>query len=94
MLETAIWGTYYNVQINLSDVKDEEFKKKVQIIEPDRQTFESKIEIIFLFICLNACFGCPKEPSHFEHPQHVVWMRNKKFKWCFADGPIMAHFKW
>ena len=30
MLETAVWGTYYNVQINLSDVKDEEFKKKVR----------------------------------------------------------------
>lgn len=29
MLETAVWGTYYNVQINLQDVKDEEFKKKV-----------------------------------------------------------------
>ena len=31
MLETAVWGTYYNVQINLQDVKDEEFKKKVRI---------------------------------------------------------------
>ena len=39
MLETAIWGTYYNVQINLSDVKDEEFKKKVQIIEPAYEQF-------------------------------------------------------
>lgn len=29
MLETAVWGTYYNVQINLGDVKDEEFRKKV-----------------------------------------------------------------
>ena len=28
------------------------------------------------------CFGCSKEPSHwdgsFEHPQHMFWLRNKK----------------
>ena len=53
MLETAIWGTYYNVQINLSDVKDEEFKKKVLSVEPIKQSFVLKIEIIFLFISLN-----------------------------------------
>ncbi|XP_053374675.1 formimidoyltransferase-cyclodeaminase-like [Mercenaria mercenaria] len=29
MLETAVWGAYYNVKTNLDDVKDEEFKKKV-----------------------------------------------------------------
>lgn len=26
MLETAVWGTYYNVTTNLSDLKDQEFK--------------------------------------------------------------------
>ena len=41
-----------------------------------------KIEIIFLSISLNICFGCSKEPSHrdcsFEYPQHMFWLRNKK----------------
>ena len=35
MLETAVWGTYYNVQINLGDVKDEDFKKKVKHVYQD-----------------------------------------------------------
>lgn len=30
MLETAVWGTYYNVTTNLSDLKDQEFKTQVQ----------------------------------------------------------------
>ena len=38
--------------------------------------------IIFLFISLNMCLGCSKEPSHrdgsFEYPQHMFWLRNKK----------------
>ena len=42
-----------------------------------------KIVIIFLSISLNMCFGCSKEPSHsdgsFECPQHMFWLRNKKF---------------
>lgn len=29
-LETAVWGTYYNVQTNLSDLKDEEAKTKIK----------------------------------------------------------------
>ena len=33
-------------------------------------------------ISLNNCFGCSKEPSHwdgsFEYPQHMFWLRNKK----------------
>ena len=41
-----------------------------------------KIAIISLSICLNICFGCSKEPSHwdgsFEYPQHIFWLRNKK----------------
>ena len=41
-----------------------------------------KILIIFLPINLNICFGCTKEPSHwdgsFEYPQHMFWMRNKE----------------
>ena len=35
-----------------------------------------------LSISLNMCFWCSKEPSHldgsFEHPQHMLWMGNKK----------------
>ena len=41
-----------------------------------------KIVIIFLYISLNICFWCSKEPSHrdrsFEYPQHMFWLRNKK----------------
>lgn len=29
-LETAIWGTYYNIKTNLTDVKDQEVKSKVE----------------------------------------------------------------
>ena len=43
-----------------------------------------KIEIIFLSISLNMCYGCLKEPSHrdgsFEYPQNMFWLRNKKKK--------------
>ena len=41
-----------------------------------------KIEINFLSISLNMCFGCSKAPSHrdgsFEYAQHLFWLRNKK----------------
>ena len=44
--------------------------------------FYHKIINIFLSISLNMCFGCSKEPSHwdgsFEYPQHMFWLRNKK----------------
>jgi len=29
-LETGVWGAYYNVKINLNDLKDEEFKKQTE----------------------------------------------------------------
>ena len=36
----------------------------------------------YLPISFNICFGCSKEPSHwdgsFEYPQHMFWLRNKK----------------
>ena len=39
--------------------------------------------IIFLFISLNMCFECSKEPSHrdgsFGYPQQLFWVRNKKY---------------
>ena len=38
----------------------------------------SRNAIIFLFMDSYMCFGCSKEPSHwdgsFEHPQHMFWM--------------------
>ena len=41
-----------------------------------------KIVNFFLPINLNICFGCSKEPSHwdgsFEYQQHMLWLRNKK----------------
>ena len=46
------------------------------------KNFEHKNVIIFLSIGLNLCFGCSKEPSHwdgsFEYPPHMLWLRNKK----------------
>ena len=46
--------------------------------------FPRKIVNIFLPINFNICFGCSKEPSHwdgsFKYPQHMFWLRNKKIK--------------
>ena len=43
----------------------------------------NKILNISLFVRVNICFGCTKEPSRqdgsFEYPQHMFWLRNKKF---------------
>ena len=48
--------------------------------------FQRKNVNIFLPIILSICFGCSKEPSHwdgsFEHPQHMFWLRNKKIIFC------------
>ena len=44
--------------------------------------------IIFLSVVLKMCFGCSKEPSHwdgsFEYSQHMIWLRSKKisFRLC------------
>ena len=52
------------------------------IISLDKHFFEWYIVNIFLSISLNICFGCSKEPSHwdgsFECPQYMFWLRNKK----------------
>ena len=55
---------------------------------------QRKIVNIFLPTNFNKCFGCSKEPSHwdvsfkypkhFEYPQHMFWLRNKKFKFRYA----------
>ena len=48
----------------------------------NKEFYERKCVIIFSPINLNMCFGCSKEPSHwdgsFEYPQHMFWMRNKE----------------
>ena len=31
-LETAVWGAYYNVKINMNDVTDETFQKEVRAV--------------------------------------------------------------
>ena len=45
--------------------------------------FQRTVVIIFLPISFNICFGCSKELFYedgtFEHPQHMFWLRNKKF---------------
>ena len=41
---------------------------------------------------LNICFGCLKEPSHwdgsFEYPQHMFCLRNKKINLAFGKACI------
>ena len=57
-----------------------------------------KIEFISLPINLKMCFGCSKEPSHwdgsFEYPQHMFWLWKKKrnfFLYTFW-GPVYCDF--
>ena len=64
------------------------------LIGPVKQIFCHKIAIIYLSISLNMCFGCSKEPSHwdgsFQYPLHMFWFRNKKnnFQLCTLNwGP-------
>ena len=53
--------------------------------------FEHKIVNVFLPICFNICIGCSIEPSDwdgsFENPQHMFWLRNKKFFFRYAFLP-------
>ena len=58
-------------------------KYNLNLIGQDKQKNEHKHKIvnIFLRISFNICFGCSKEPSHwdgsFEYPQHMFYLRNK-----------------
>ena len=49
----------------------------------DKPNFEHKIVNIFSLISFNMCFGCSKEPSHwdssFEYQQHIFGWVIKKF---------------
>ena len=53
----------------------------------DKQNFQRINVNIFLPMGFNICFGCSKEPSHwddsFQYPQHMSWLRNKKIKFSF-----------
>ena len=54
----------------------------------DKQICERNIVNNFLPICFNICFGCSKEPSHwdgsFEYPQNMFWLRNKKINFLVS----------
>ena len=56
--------------------------------------FERKIVNILFSISLNICFGCSKEPSHWDgsfenyYPQHMFWFRNKKNIFRYALGKV------
>ena len=75
MLETLPWAFKVCIYAKLPKSHDR---------PSDKQKFWRKIVIIFLSISSNVCFGCSKEPSHwdrsFEHLKHMYWLRNKKMK--------------
>ena len=62
---------------------------------PVKQIFLALNCNYYLTHSLNICFGCPKEPSHrdgsFEYPQHMFWLRNKKYNFLLHTliwGPV------
>ena len=61
----------------------------------NKQTFSHKILYMFLPIIFNMCFGCSKEPSHwdgsFEYPQRMFWLRNKKINFLLhtLNDPLL-----
>ena len=52
------------------------------------KTNQDKIAIIILYICLNMCFGCTKEPSYrdgsFECSQQRFWLEIRKIMFSYA----------
>ena len=52
------------------------------------KNFQRKIVNIFLPINFNICFGCSKEPSHwdgsFGYPQHMFWLKIRKLFFCYT----------
>lgn len=54
MLETAVWGTYYNVTTNLSDLKDQEFKTQASTMF---ENINNKISMSDIFTRW-TCFVC------------------------------------
>ena len=55
----------------------------------DKHFFQHKVVNIFLTISFIICFGCSKEPSHwdgsFEYPKHMFWLRNKKISFSLRE---------
>ena len=49
-----------------------------------------------LFSYPEICFGCSKEPSHwdgsFVYPQHMFWLKNKKY--TFQLGTFIWRSYW
>ena len=56
--------------------------------------FQHKIVNIFLPIIFSIFFRFSKETSHrdgsFEYPQHMFWLRNKKFTFLVTKGPYSS----
>ena len=54
------------------------------------KNFQCKSVDMFLPIFFIICFGCSKEPSHwdgsFKYPQHMFWLRNKVFNKIWASA--------
>ena len=65
-------------QLKVWDIRD----SSTGIVDNIKSSFEQKNVNIFLSVNFNICFGCSKEPSHwdgyFEYPQHMFWLWNKK----------------
>ena len=63
------------------DSEEEEDSEENEEAEEGNKKIQHKIVNIFLSIIFSICFGCSKEPSHwdgsFEYPQHIFWLRNK-----------------
>ena len=61
--------------------EDRNIRLRCKFIGPVKHKNQSKIVISFLSISLNMCFGCSKEPSHwdgsFECLKHMFWWRNE-----------------
>ena len=70
------------IEKNLQTTKKHTKLPSMQRVKHYIQKFQCKIVNIFLPIIFSICFGCSKEPSHwdgsFEYPQHIFWLRNKK----------------
>ena len=63
LFETCLYPQYLDTSL----------QKIEHVIGTVKQIFECRIAIIFSSISINTCFGCSKEPSHwdgsFEYPQ-------------------------
>lgn len=56
-METAVWGTYYNVVTNLKDIKDEELRTKVGLLPSDLKILISYILLLKFLKYKNTYFA-------------------------------------